>query len=44
MLEHGMKAIERVFQKYLRDVVNINELQMGVMSGKGTIDAIFSVR
>jgi hypothetical protein len=44
LLEHGMKVIERIFEKRLRKVVRIDEMQMGFMPGKGTIDAIFSVR
>ena len=44
LLEHGMKVIERVFEKRLRKVVDVDEMQMGFMPGKGTVDAIFSVR
>ena len=39
-----MTVLERVSEKKLRDRVNINELQMGFMPGKGTMDAIFLVR
>jgi len=44
LLEHGMKVIERVFVKRLRTVIDIDEMQMGFMPGKGTIDAIFIIR
>jgi len=44
LLEHGMKVVERIFEKRLRKVVTIDEMQMGFMPGKGTVDAIFSVR
>ena len=39
-----MKVIERVFEKRLRKVVDIDEMQMGFMPGKGTVDAIFIIR
>ena len=44
LLEHGMKVIETVFEQILRDSVEINQMQFGFMSGKGTSDAIFVVR
>ena len=44
MLEHAMKVLERVFEERIRQIVEINEIQMGFMPGKGTIDAIFAVR
>ena len=40
-LEHGMRVIKRVFEKRLRKVVDIAEMQKGFMPGKGTVDAIF---
>jgi len=39
-----MKVIKRVFVKRLRKVVDIDEMQMGFMPGKDTIDAIFIIR
>ena len=39
-----MKAIGRNFEKRLRKVVELVEIQMGFVSGKGTIDAIFIIR
>ena len=44
LLEHLMKVFERVMEKYIRDAVNINEMQFGFMPGRGTTDAIFITR
>ena len=44
LLEHGMKVVERVFEKRLRAVVDIDDMQCGFMPGKGTVDALFIVR
>ena len=44
MLEHGMKVVERVLEKRLREFINIDNMQFGFMPGKGTIDAIFITR
>lgn len=44
LLEHSMKIIERIFVERIRRRVEINEIQLGFMPGKGTIDAIFAVR
>jgi hypothetical protein len=44
LLEHGMKIVERVFERRLREVVEVNDMQCGFMPGKGTIDALFMVR
>ena len=38
-----MKIIERLFKKRLRKI-NIDEMQIGFMPGKGTIQEIFIVR
>ena len=35
---------ERVLERRLRMKVNIDDMQFGFMSGKGTVDAIFIVR
>ena len=40
LLEHGMKVIER----RLRKVVKLDEMQMGFMPGRGTMDSIFIMR
>jgi len=44
LLDHGLKVIERVFEKHLHLFVKLNEMQMRYMPGKGTVDAIFIVR
>ena len=43
LLEHGMKVVECVFEKRLRQMVEIR-VQYGFVAGKGTIDAIFILR
>jgi len=42
--EHSMKVIERVFERRIREQVKIDAMQFGFMPGKGTTDAIFTVR
>ena len=44
LLEHGMKVIERIFERTLLKVVELDEMQMGFMPGRGTTDAIFIMR
>ena len=44
LLEHAMKIFERVPERRIRTLVNLNEIQLGFMPGKGTMDAIFIVR
>jgi hypothetical protein len=44
LLEHGMKVVERIFERRLRKMVEIREEQYGFMPGKGTTDAIFILR
>ena len=44
LLEHGMKVVERVFERRLRNNVTVNEMQCGFMPGKGTVDALFMAR
>ena len=44
LLEHAMKMIERVFGRRIREKVKIDTTQLGFMPGKGTTDAIFTVR
>jgi hypothetical protein len=44
LLEHGMKILERILEKRLRQIINIDEMQCGIMPGCGTIDAIFMLR
>ena len=44
LLEQGMKVIERIFERRLRKVVKLDEMQMGFMPRRGTTDAIFIMR
>ena len=39
-----MTVLERVLERRLRMKINIDDMQFGFMSGKGTVDAIFIVR
>ena len=36
-----MKIVERVLEKRIRCLVNMNKMQCGFMPGRGTIDALF---
>ena len=42
--EHEMKVVERVFQNELCRIVTANEMQVGSMPERGTIDAVFILR
>ena len=44
LLEHVMKILERVLEKRIRCLVNMNKVQFGFMPGRGTIDALFILR
>jgi len=44
LLEHGMKAVERIFEHIIQEHIDIDDMQFGFMKGKGTTDAIFIVR
>ena len=44
LLEHAMKIVERVLERRIRTLINLNEMQFGFMPGKGTVDAIFIVK
>ena len=44
LLEHAMKIVERVLERRIRTLVNLNEMQFGSLPGKGTVHAIFIVR
>jgi len=44
LLEHAMKVTERVFKRRIREKIKIDDMQFGFMPGKGTTDAIFTVR
>ena len=44
LLEHAMKIVEKVQERRLRTLVNLNKMQFGFMPGRRTVDAIFIVR
>ena len=44
LMEHGIKIYERVLDKRLREVIQIDEMQFGFMPGRSTVDAIFIMR
>ena len=44
LIEQVMKVLERVVEGLVRQRVEIDEMQCGFMSGRGTTDAIFIVR
>ena len=39
-----MKILERVLEKQIQTLVNLNKMRFGFMPGKGTVDTIFIVR
>ena len=41
LIEQVMKVLERVVEELIRQIVEIDEMQCGFMSGRGTTDAIF---
>ena len=43
LIEQVMKVLERVMEGLVRQRVEIDEMQCGLMSGRGTTDAIFIV-
>ena len=44
LLEHATKIVERMLERRIRTLVNLNEMQFEFMPGKRTVDAIFIVR
>ena len=44
LIDQVMKVLERVVESLIRQRVEIDEMQCGFMSGRGTTDAIFFVR
>ena len=44
LLEHGIKVAERIFERRLRKVVKLDEMQMVFMPNRGMTDAIFIMR
>ena len=43
LLEHGMKAVERLLKRSRR-LVEVDQMQFGFMPGRSTVDAIFILR
>ena len=43
-LEHVMKMVERIVEGFVRENVNIDDMQFGFMPGRGITDAIFLVK
>ena len=44
LLEHAMKIVEGVLERRIRELVNIDSIQFGFMSGRGTTYALFVVQ
>ena len=44
LLEHGMKVVERVFEKTLCRIVTADEIQFDFVPERGAIDAVFILR
>jgi len=44
LLEHAMKVVKRIFEHRIRQQTQVDDMQFGFMKGKGTTDAIFTVR
>ena len=44
LLDQVMKALERVLEKKICEMVSIDEMQFGFMPGRGTTNAIFILR
>jgi len=44
LLEHGMKIVERMLERRIRSLINLDLTQFGFMPGKKSIDVLFIVR
>ena len=44
LLEHAIKIVERVLERRIRELVNIDSMQLGFMPERETTDALFVVR
>ena len=44
LLEDAMKAVEWIFEHIIQQQIEVDDTQFGFMKGKGTTDAIFTVR
>jgi len=44
LLECAMKVVERIFEHRIWQQIEVGDMESGFMKGKGTTDAIFTVR
>ena len=44
ILEHAKKIVEKVLEKRIRVLVEVDDMQFGFMPGRGTTDALFILR
>ena len=44
LIYHVMKVMERVIETIIRERISIDNMQFGFMPGRGTTDAIFTLR
>ena len=44
LLEHAFKLYENVLDGHLHEMVDVDKIQYGFMSGRGTVDAVFVIR
>jgi len=44
LVEHAMKVVVSIFEHRVRQQIEVDDMQFGFMKGKGTTDAIFTVR
>jgi len=44
LLEHATKVVARISEHRIRQQIEVDDVQFGFMKGKGTTDAIYTVR
>ena len=44
LTEHELKIVELIIEVSIRGVVNVDDIQFGFMTGRGTTDTIFILR
>jgi len=44
LVEHAVKVVERIFDHRIWQQIEVDDMQFGFIKGKGTTDAIFTVR
>jgi len=44
LLEHAMKVVERILEHRIRQQIDVDDMQFGLMKGKGTTDTILILR